>query len=54
MSALMRFDPRRESFKGKAKWDAWNKLKGTSKEQAWANYISITNSLCDKYGVPRP
>lgn len=41
-------------FKGKAKWDAWNKLKGTSKEQAWANYISITNSLCDKYGVPRP
>lgn len=41
-------------FKGKAKWDAWNKLKGTSKEQAWTNYINITNSLCDKYGVDRP
>jgi diazepam-binding inhibitor (GABA receptor modulating acyl-CoA-binding protein) len=41
-------------FKGKAKWDAWNKLKGTSKEQAWTNYINITNSLCDKYGVDKP
>lgn len=41
-------------FKGKAKWDAWNKLKGTSKEQAWANYINISNSLCEKYGVEKP
>ncbi|THH29915.1 hypothetical protein EUX98_g4260 [Antrodiella citrinella] len=26
-------------FTGKAKWDAWNSIKGTSKEEAWAKYV---------------
>jgi diazepam-binding inhibitor (GABA receptor modulating acyl-CoA-binding protein) len=30
---------------GKAKWEAWNKLQGTSKEDAQAQYIAKVNSL---------
>ena len=26
-------------FTGKAKWDAWDKAKGTSKEDAWTEYV---------------
>jgi len=26
-------------FTGKAKWDAWDKVKGTSKEVAWEKYV---------------
>eukprot|EP00997_Jenningsia_sp_PLL12_P000056 NODE_10094_length_346_cov_26.801347_g9184_i0.p1 GENE.NODE_10094_length_346_cov_26.801347_g9184_i0~~NODE_10094_length_346_cov_26.801347_g9184_i0.p1 ORF type:complete len:88 (+),score=32.23 NODE_10094_length_346_cov_26.801347_g9184_i0:37-300(+) len=31
--------------KGKAKWDAWNARKGTSKEEAMQAYIDLTNEL---------
>lgn len=30
---------------GRAKWDAWNKLKGTSNEGAMQQYIDLINSL---------
>lgn len=32
-------------FKGKAKWDAWNGLKGTSKEEAEKKYIAKVAAL---------
>lgn len=32
-------------FKGKAKWDAWNGLKGTSKTDAEQKYIAKANGL---------
>lgn len=32
---------------GRAKWDAWNALKGTAKEQAMQDYIDLVNSLKD-------
>ena len=32
-------------FTGKAKWDAWNGVKGTSKDEAEAKYIAKVNSL---------
>ncbi|XP_060638308.2 acyl-CoA-binding domain-containing protein 7 [Anolis sagrei] len=38
-------------LKGKAKWDAWNLKKGTSKEDAMKAYISKANGLIEKYGV---
>lgn len=30
---------------GRAKWDAWAALKGTSKEQAMQQYIDLVNEL---------
>ena len=30
---------------GRAKWDAWNGLKGTSTEQAMQDYIDLVESL---------
>lgn len=30
---------------GRAKWDAWNKLKGTSKDDAMQQYIDLIDSL---------
>ena len=30
---------------GRAKWDAWNALKGTSPEQAQKKYIDLIDSL---------
>ena len=30
---------------GRAKWDAWNELKGTSSEQAMQDYIDLIESL---------
>ncbi len=32
-------------FKGKAKYEAWEKLKGTSKEQAMEDYTALIDSL---------
>ena len=36
-------------LKGKAKWDAWNAQKGTSKEDAEKKYIDIAKGLIAKY-----
>jgi diazepam-binding inhibitor (GABA receptor modulator, acyl-CoA-binding protein) len=30
---------------GRAKWDAWNGLKGTSQDEAQQQYIDLINSL---------
>ncbi|GAB5575599.1 acyl-CoA-binding protein [Prionailurus iriomotensis] len=38
-------------LKGKAKWDAWNQLKGTSKEDAMKAYINKVEELKKKYGI---
>nr|XP_028600045.1 acyl-CoA-binding protein [Podarcis muralis] len=38
-------------FKGKAKWDAWNSLKGMSKEDAMKAYIKKVEELKEKYGM---
>ncbi|XP_045146098.1 acyl-CoA-binding protein-like [Echinops telfairi] len=38
-------------FKGKVKWDAWNELKGTSKEDAMKAYIDKVEELKKKYGI---
>ena len=32
-------------FVGRAKWDAWNELQGTSSEQAMQDYIDLIESL---------
>jgi len=39
------------NLKERAKYDAWNNLKGTSKSQAESQYIDIVNKLIGKYGV---
>lgn len=36
---------------GKAKWDAWNALKGMSKEDAQTKYIAKVNELVAKHGL---
>jgi len=36
-------------FKGKAKWNSWNELKGTSKQKAESDYIDYVNFLKSKY-----
>ncbi|KAM9448986.1 acyl-CoA-binding protein isoform 1-T1 [Salvelinus alpinus] len=38
-------------FTGKAKWDAWEKEKGKSKEDARKEYIALVEELKGKYGV---
>lgn len=38
-------------LKGKAKWDSWNKLKGTSKESAMKTYVEKVDELKKKYGI---
>jgi diazepam-binding inhibitor (GABA receptor modulating acyl-CoA-binding protein) len=40
------FDP-----KGKAKWDAWKKEEGKSKEQAMQEYIELVAQLKAKYAA---
>lgn len=35
-------------FKGKAKWEAWNKHKGTSNEDAMKKYIKKVKKLLEK------
>lgn len=36
-------------LKGKYKWDAWNALKGTSKEDAEKEYVKLAKELIAKY-----
>ncbi|XP_034434605.1 acyl-CoA-binding protein-like [Hippoglossus hippoglossus] len=38
-------------FTGKAKWDAWEKQKGKSKEDAMNEYINLVEQLKQKYGI---
>ncbi|XP_038076322.1 acyl-CoA-binding protein-like [Patiria miniata] len=38
-------------MKGKAKWDAWNGIKGMAKEEADRLYIEYVNKLKEKYGL---
>ncbi|XP_042541186.1 acyl-CoA-binding protein [Dipodomys spectabilis] len=38
-------------LKGKAKWDAWNQLKGMSKEDAMKAYVDKVEELKKKYGM---
>ncbi|XP_042351253.1 acyl-CoA-binding protein-like [Plectropomus leopardus] len=38
-------------FTGKAKWDAWKKQEGKSKEDAMNEYISLVEELKKKYGT---
>ncbi|KAL6051733.1 hypothetical protein STEG23_013905 [Scotinomys teguina] len=38
-------------LKGKAKWDSWNNLKGTSKESAMKAYVEKVEELKKKYGI---
>ncbi|XP_077576411.1 acyl-CoA-binding domain-containing protein 7 [Stigmatopora nigra] len=35
-------------MKGKAKWDAWNSKKGTSKEDAMSAYVKLAKELISK------
>ncbi|XP_069472709.1 acyl-CoA-binding protein [Ambystoma mexicanum] len=37
-------------FKGKAKWDSWEKQKGKSKEEAMEAYIKLVAELKEKCG----
>ncbi|CAL9689975.1 unnamed protein product [Knipowitschia caucasica] len=37
-------------FTGKAKWDAWEKQKGKSKDDAMKEYVDLVNELKTKYG----
>ncbi|KAH7106311.1 acyl CoA binding protein-domain-containing protein [Auriculariales sp. MPI-PUGE-AT-0066] len=39
-------------FTGKAKWDAWKSVEGTTKEAAWAKYVEIFNAFLRKSGDP--
>ncbi|XP_050999368.1 acyl-CoA-binding protein-like [Acomys russatus] len=43
--------PRLLDLKGKAKWDSWNKLKGTSKKSAMKAYVEKVEELKKKYGI---
>jgi len=38
-------------FTGKAKWDAWEKQKGKSQEDAMTEYIALVEELKGKYGI---
>lgn len=38
-------------LKGRAKWDAWNELKGTAREDAMKAYVSKVEELKQKYGI---
>ncbi|KAL4616622.1 diazepam-binding inhibitor [Arapaima gigas] len=38
-------------FTGKVKWDAWEKKKGMSKEDAMKAYIAKVEELKAKYGI---
>ncbi|CAB51338.1 putative acyl-CoA-binding protein [Schizosaccharomyces pombe] len=38
-------------LKGKFKWNAWEELKGKSKEDAASEYISFVDELKTKYGM---
>lgn len=38
-------------LKGKAKWEAWNKKKGTSKEDARKAYVAKVTALINSIGL---
>lgn len=38
-------------FSGKAKWDAWNALKGKSTADAEKEYVDVVETLKGKYGL---
>lgn len=38
-------------FKGKYKWESWDKLKGTSQQEAEEKYIELVDSLIAKYSA---
>mgnify|MGYP003972261451 CR=1 FL=1 len=38
-------------FAGKAKWDAWESVKGTTKVDAETKYIILVNELIKNYGL---
>lgn len=38
-------------FKGKSKWEAWNKLKGTSSDEAKQNYVKKVQELISQVGL---
>ncbi|KAI1712686.1 acyl coA binding protein [Ditylenchus destructor] len=37
-------------IRNRAKWDAWNRLKGTSKADAKKRYITLAGQMVKKYG----
>jgi diazepam-binding inhibitor (GABA receptor modulating acyl-CoA-binding protein) len=39
--------PAMTDFVGRAKWDAWDAIRGTSKEDAMRQYIDLINGLKD-------
>lgn len=39
------------SFEAKSKWEAWNKCKGKSQEEAQGEYIKVAKELLTKYGL---
>jgi len=40
-------------FVGKAKWDAWKKIEGTSKDDAKRSYIEHLRMVSDTPRIPR-
>ncbi|XP_030045798.1 acyl-CoA-binding domain-containing protein 7 [Microcaecilia unicolor] len=44
-------DPGASDAVAKAKWDAWNKKKGMSKDDAMKAYIAKSKEMVAKYGV---
>jgi len=38
-------------FKGKAKWDEWNKLKGKSADDAANEYVTLAHDLIGRLGL---
>jgi len=36
---------------GKAKWDAWNGIKGKAQDEAEGDYITLVEELKGKYGM---
>ncbi|KAL6115388.1 dbi [Pungitius sinensis] len=38
---------------GRGKWDAWNRKKGMSKEEAMVAYIDLVEDLKKKYGFTK-
>lgn len=37
------------NFKSKSKWNAWNEIKGMSKEDAKVNYVNLAMEYGEKY-----
>lgn len=38
-------------FKGKAKWDAWEKRKGMANADAETQYVTVSKRLVETYGM---